>query len=482
MRFVVRFRVGMETDSVREVATLAGPRMPADRGLAGLGLVMQLFGSIFLGVMALVAMLPLFDPSQTSALIIVGVLGALRATFHRMAGTALLDTTPPADARGPYRAVVVYAAVAAAQTLLTLLVLLDQNDISFAMAAVGAAALMAWPTTLLVVLHRPRFRALVTTRVPSSEDLGFESAAVLMTLLGFIGAGFGAMVLSTVFQVGDELGSVEGILGVAVMGALLVRSILHARAGLRGTSGIDSDHASDSAARYYTFGVVSAVVVGAVLLVQVMMQRMHPADLMLVGVVIYLLMVWPLLLRRFFTERNFSALLGGAHGPSYRRAPDGGLIALGWMLLATGLVLLSVAVWDVLFGSELNLVQWLLTGVATSSDGNPLAATARSPFWLVGVALAQLWAASELIAMSDRYRAAATVYGAIASVVVLYLAWPVLALLEHFGALAGPDGLRLCVQLAWLLVLPLGTLLLAHRSLTPVARARLRVTPPSPAQ
>jgi hypothetical protein len=453
--------------------------MPADHGLGALGLIMQMFGSVFLGVMALVALVPIFDSGGDSGLIIIGVLGALRATFHRMAGSALLDSTPAPGERGPYHGIVVYAAVAAAQTVGTLLVLLDGHDVTAAMAALSGIALMAWPVTLLVLLRRPRFRRMAETGVPASEDLGFEGAAVLMTLLGFIGAAFGAMVLSGVFQLGgDAVGSVEGILSVGVMGTLLVRSILHARAGLRGTSGIDTDNASDSAARYYTFGVVSSVVVGAVLLVQIMMHRLHPADLMLVGVVIYLLLVWPLALRRFFTDRNFAALLAGAHGPSYRRAPDAGLTALGWLLLATGLVLAAAALSGALFGSEYNLVHWLLSSLAMS-DAGALEVTARSPFWLVGLSMAQLWAAGELITMSDRYRAAATTYGAIAAVVVLYLAWPVLADLSRYGLLAGPAGMLMYIQLAWMLVLPLGTLVLANRNLTPVAQARLRVAPPA---
>lgn len=463
---------------MREVASLAGPRMPADHGLGGLGLIMQVIGSISMGLMAVVGLLSIFDErGDGSGFLLIGVMGALRATFHRMAGSALLDTAPAPDGRSPGRAVRVYAVVSALQTAMTLVLLLGQNDVDGGQAALLGAALMAWPLTLVTVLRRPRFRAMVEGRVPASEDLGFEGAAVLMTLFGAVGVAFGALMLSGLLQMGVAL-TVEGILAIGVMGMLLVRSILHTRAGLRGTSGIDTDRASDSAARYYTFGVVSSVVAGSVLLIEVMMNGLAPPDLLVVGGAVFVLMVWPLALRRFFAERNFSALLAGAHGPSYRRAPDAGLTALGWLLLASGVVLLAAAVAGALLGPRYNVVQLLMARTAVSADGEA-AALARSPFWLLGAALAQLWAAGELITMSDRYRAAATTYGAVAATVVLYLAWPVLADLRRHGLLDGAPAATVYVQMAWMLALPLGCLALGNRNLTPVARARVRVSPPT---
>jgi NTE family protein len=57
------FLLGMESGSVKEVTSLAGPRMPADHGLSGLGLLMQIVGTVSMGVMALVGLLSIFDDS-----------------------------------------------------------------------------------------------------------------------------------------------------------------------------------------------------------------------------------------------------------------------------------------------------------------------------------------------------------------------------------------------------------------------------------
>ncbi len=107
-------------DGSREVAQLAGARMPADHGLASLGLLMQLGGSVFLGYMVVFALLPLFAGGAAGSLFlfVVGATGAVRSAFHRTAGTAMLYGSP----QGIFRPTYTYVGVAVAQTALTLLI------------------------------------------------------------------------------------------------------------------------------------------------------------------------------------------------------------------------------------------------------------------------------------------------------------------------------------------------------------------------
>ena len=96
----------------REVAQLAGPRMPADHGLSSLGLLMQLGGSLFLGGMVVFSVSSLFASEMSGwfFLLVVCGAGAVRSGLHRAAGTALLYGSE----RGPFRPTCTYVAFSVA--------------------------------------------------------------------------------------------------------------------------------------------------------------------------------------------------------------------------------------------------------------------------------------------------------------------------------------------------------------------------------
>jgi hypothetical protein len=453
--------------------------MPADHGLASLGLVMQLGGSLFAGYMALIAVFPIFAGLGAGSLVafLLGAAGAVRSAFHRSAGSALLYGSP----RGVFRPTYTYIGVAVAQTGLTLLLLNRGGAPPSAQANLTIAlVLLAWPLTLLVLLTRPRLRGLAADDVlPVGEDLGFEGAAALMVLLGLTGALIaGFKLYSGALLPGGALGA-DGMLIVGVFAMLLARSILHTLAGVKGTRGIDSDGATESAARYFSFGVVSSVIAGGALLILFMSRPgvgLHPAMLLLVACAVYLLLTWPLILRRFYTERNFSALLAGAEGPSYRRAPDAGMTAVGWLLLALGVFQLSLALPAALCGQG-ELTHALRAFDLFDTGMGDLAGAGRSTWWSVGIGMTQVWAGLELIHMTDRHRLAATIYGAVASLVTLHLMWPGPGQLEglasspglgEFGPAAGT------LRIGLSLVVPVATMILANRKLMPAAQARVR--------
>src|SRR5688500_9799493 len=98
------------------VVSLERPGLPRDRGVSGLGLVMQLGGGVGVAVGGLSTMLMIALGSPLLAL--CGLLAVMRSAFHRAAGSALLYA--PTTAR---RAVWVYAVVALLQTVFTLSVL-----------------------------------------------------------------------------------------------------------------------------------------------------------------------------------------------------------------------------------------------------------------------------------------------------------------------------------------------------------------------
>lgn len=456
--------------------------MPADHGLSSLGLLMQLFGSVFAGLAAFYAMIPILSGGAPAAwvMFVIGALACVRSIFHRMAGTSLVY----GSAAGPFKMINTYAVVALVQTGLTLFLLKKYPVVLGGLEMPGkllltfALVLLAWPVALLAVSRWPRLRRLEADGIPTAEDMGFEGAAVLMTILGVIGALFAVLIIYSLSQAGGKfLSSPQGMLTMGIFLMLLVRAILHVVAGLKGTAGVDSDGATDAAAKYYNFGVVSSVIAGGVFLVMLTLEGGGEAlkfVVVTICIMVYMLLVWPLALRRFFTERNFSALLSGSEAPNYRRAPDAGLTALGWLLLATGVYFMAAALPAALLELPFDPATLLSFGRSSGIDEAALQ-LGRSPWWPVAIFAAQIWAAIELITMSDRYRLAASAYGAIATIVTIYLQWPMLKMLKHMGgAMFGGDSFFPVMQVALNITLPVASILLVNRNLRPAAQARIR--------
>lgn len=464
----------METSSnSSSVAQLAGARLPADRGLSSLGLLMQLVGSFFLGYMALIALMPIFAGGAPGSwqIFLLGASGAVRAAFHRNAGSSLLYGA----AGGPLRAVRAYAVVALIETALWIFILKSLGTpLKAALPIIGVLAV--WPITLLVIASRQTYREVAEHQIPQSEDMGFEGSAILMVILGVMGVLLSGIVVFTLFKVKawSGKGGVHGLLFLGVFIMLLVRSGIHVMAGLRGTKGISSDRASESAAGYYSFGVISSVIAGGALLVEMMMTKIHPLGLLGVGIVVFWLLMWPLILRRFYTERNFSVLLAGQEAPNFRRAPDAGMTALGWLLLMLGSYTVVNALITVLIGPEsaASMSGGLLGGLDFSTVG-----ASRSQWWNVGLGAVQLWAGVEMVQMTDRWKLAGVISGAVATAVAVYLFWPdIKALTSGFRALKGGAGGVFGMLgygiLAMYLVIPITTIVLCLRNLTPTATAR----------
>jgi hypothetical protein len=334
-----------------------------------------------------------------------------------------------------------------------------------------AATSLAWPITLAVALRAPRFRRLTRAAIPAAEDLGFESAAVLMSLLGCLGMVAAALFILAALspRVVDENWQVW--IFALIGGLLLARSFLHARAGIGGVRGAGAEATTQATQRYCSFAVTVSVIASGALLIQFTMDGVGAMRVLLVSLTLFWLLAWPLLLRRFFTEKNFSMFLAGDQAPHLRRAPDGGLTALAWLLLAAGAIGLASSLTAALLGASRDYsdLSYLLAGFAPGR-------LERSPWWSVGASVAQLWAGVELLNMSERRRIAVNIYGAIAIAVALYLYWPILTSLEQltslvdFGTFFTIIGLG---QIAVALVLPIGSVLLLRRDLRAPASAQV---------
>ncbi len=455
------------------VTDLAGARIPADGGLSSLGLLMQLSGTLGIVVWSGFCVLAAMMAGAGMLLFLGGLTFLARACFHRAAGTALLYSHRPANA------VYAYAGVGIAHTLGVVLVLLRTHPPLQILLEIGAM-LLYWPVTIMVVASLPRYRRAFREGLPLPEDLGFEGAAVLMLVLGVMGVTVPAAALWGLIEApGFALLSGGSAISLIVLAALLVRSLLHTRAGWRGTRGTGDSRAVD---RYVAAAVGTAFLASAALVTLGLVSGAIGAMVLMSIIVFSLLLAWPLHLRRFVTERNFSLTMEGPRAAPPRRAPDAGLTSLGWLLLAVGLLGLAGSLPQALFGHT-DLRETV--AMMRTLFGDDAAGALRSPWWEVGVAGLALWAGVELVRMGRHSRLAANIYGAIGALVAIYILWPQFAALDQILAASAADGdatffhstrVGMLIHVAIALALPLATLILVNRRLPAGATARVRAS------
>jgi hypothetical protein len=334
------------------------------------------------------------------------------------------------------------------------------------------AGLLVWPVALLVVIRLPRF-ARFDADLPVTEDKGFEGASILMLVLGLTGAIATSIILWLLLQLpGNQLQSGPNVLVLLSVVMLLVRSLLHVHAGLSGLRTTSLDHSVEAANRYANFGVISSFCAGGAMLLFAMAWGVQVIGLAIVCGLVWVLVAWPMIIRRLFADRQFADLLAGGAAPIHRRAPDAGLTWLGWLLFA-------MAAWNAAF---------TIPSFAAGNDAGPTtmmlalggALGLRSLWWNVGLAVLQGWAGYELVRMSPQSKLIATVYGVVASALTLWLDWPAIEGVRQMFASGvhltnvEPELIFELGAIAVALIVPVATVVLVHRKIAPAARARYR--------
>jgi hypothetical protein len=458
----------------RQTCVVDLPRagVPADHGLASLGLVMQLAGRTSAALAALVVSLIVLDASLDEAgwLFFAIGLGIARSCAHRVAGRDVLYGRRGLDGvTDPLEATRMYIAFGLLHAVVVGLIATLALGATAATGAGLAAALALWPTVLAVVLRMRRFRRF-EAGIPLGEDRGLEGASILMTILGACGAlSTGAIVALLGGLSSRHLEHGWDTMIIVVFALLLVRSCLHMRVGIAGLRDSSFDRPGELASRYINFGLISAICVGCVLALLALSSRTPLAAFTVVALSCWLLSVWPMTLKRYVAHRQFAELLAGDR-VLHRRAPDAGLTGLGWLLAghataAASILILELSVEPRGVGRILDGVLQL-TGAARAPADLPVAAI------VVGL---EALAAVALIRMSDHRRIVATIYALVAGAVALAAAWPVARSL-------GQHSLDLRTVMQWTpaaiqIVIPAATLALVHRIAVPAARARYRIGP-----
>jgi hypothetical protein len=459
-------------------------RVPADRGLSGLGLLMQLAGSVFAAIGAVWAAqcLQLFEVESRFGtghsdrllwLVLVAGSAIVRSLIHRQAGADLIHG--PA----PYQGIRRYLVVSLINAGAWLAYLTGQMHAPALVFAPILSVLLAWPVALFVMTNLAGFRELAS-EVPPGEDKGFEGAGLLMLIFGLSGLIGTSLVLYMRWTgtPGEMHSDPSFMLTVLALAVLIGRSALHVAGALRCLRETRLDVAVAAVNRYADFGIAAAFLVGGALLVAMLIEHAELIGLLVVGCTMWMLLAWPLAVRRFFGERQFADLVANANADgapsSYRRAPDLGLTTLGWLLFASGLV--SLAFWlpaTLLMPADFRM--------ALGAADNPLAGVLslinpgmdHSPWWGIGLNALEIWAGFELIRMGELHRAAATAYGVITTALMLYFVWPALSDPSSLPE-GGVSSSAVLASFAFALIIPLTTLFAANRSAVPAATARFK--------
>ncbi len=465
------------SEATQDAVNLVDPGVPADQGLSSLGLLMQLGGSLFAAVATLGTFVTILTMGiggrgdQRLWILLILALCVTRSVFHRMAGTELLYGKRSLEgSASPLGGVKRYIVVGLAQSAILFMIMTGKFHVDFKLAIGPALGLAVWPATLAILISLPRFRRF-NTGLPVAEDKGFEAASILMTVLGTTGVlGTGLFLIVMLDAGGRMLSQGPGVLLMLATVMLVIRSCLHVQAGLSGLRETSVDRAVELANRYANFGVISAFCAGGALLLLMMSGRMDISALAIVAGLCWMLMAWPLIIRRFFSDRQFADLMQGDQANLHRRAPDAGLSGLGWLLFAQALMSASMLI-PQLVVSPGEMSRKMFEAMAMFGGGGT-----RSIWFSVALVALQAWAGFEMIRMSSIQRIIGTVFSIVAIIVSVYLTWPVLQQLKHIGRM-GPQGVMMFVPMAIQLVIPIATLILVNRNIAPTARARFRSTP-----
>ncbi len=461
------------------VVNLVDAGVPADQGLSALGMLMQLAGNVLAAYVALFTFTVLFATpgsggSETLWVFLILGLSIGRSLLQRSAGATLLYGDPNIQG-GRLRGVQRYITFALFQSVILGAIMKFKFGVEAKTAVAITLGLALWPGVLAGLLTLPRFRRFKDD-LPITEDKGFEGASILMTVLGLCGLiGVGAALILLLKLPSRELQRGPTVLMILTVMLLVVRSVIHVQAGISGLRETSVDRSVELANRYANFGVITAFCGGGAVMLYVMSSAMSVVGLAIVCGLCWMLIAWPLIVRRFFSDRQFADLLAGDQAPVHRRSPDAGLTWLGWLLIAEGALTASFVLPELILG-----VGGGHGGYRHGVDPTDMLAMfgsvgVRSIWWSVALLALQGWSGFELVRMSPQSRTIATVFGVAGVAITTYINWPLIQTLLHGGGReALGAGAVAFAPLALALVIPVATLLLVNRKIAPTARARFR--------
>lgn len=451
-------------------ATLGAPKqtvgsgddaeLPSDLGFSSLGLWMSYGGGVFTGVWAcgMLGMLVATNTrGSTVPIVVLGLTGALRSTWSMFAGGGLARGEPTAGrlARG-------YAIAGLVQSVLAAVVWFAFMPTRLA-GPLGVALflmLAAWPACVLALISRGEAKRLHARAEESftalrPRNLGVEGAGAIMLVLGSIGSLMAAGVLYYMIKAISAKPPMWLVgLGSLTALSLLVRAILHVRAGIIAfsvgsqPSGSPSERVARFDAGVRAYVMASFVSVGfSIMLATIAAASLAPHLFFPLALFGGPLIGWPMVLGKFSARARMSVVEAeSSEEQTFAPSEDSGLGSIGFLLL--GVAVLSaggmLATWmsdpratGLSSALGVGLVPtWVKIGAFVVTFGAGLgmalmtrwARVAAITYGLVGVGAA-IWNAYEVIEMSAGARLRADgAFGALVGSSVVFLVLPVITL------------------------------------------------------
>lgn len=426
------------------VATSDAPR---DRGLLGLGLLMQAVGGVWLALMGGFLLLGLVDGSSRGGnlvwLIVLTGLGAWASVVLWQAGRSV-----GAREGGVVGKIRTYAVVSWAQLAIAAWFFHQEGGMPLEVVVFSFGLPFAvWPTLLFLVSSLEPYRGLLDDGVPETSDRGLEGLSIYMTLFGAI-----SLLLSLLLVYAIVTSRLtrewQGLVILLCLILLGVRAGIHVAAGLKGAVKQAWDSLLDRAGLYGGMGVGVAVAVGFLITIIILGERRKTVGMFIpVGMLVAALLVWPLVVRRFVADRGPAASLAPA--------PDRGLGALGWLLLSAGCFTVVYTLGALLLGRR--ATGGLFGPTMPGIFGSPAADQALT---LLSAGLASA-AGLSLVRMTPAFKATTLAYAGVATLLGLVT---FVKMVDVFSfAMRGPTGVLLIGVLAMSLVVPVGSGLLVLR-------------------
>lgn len=434
------------------VRPVENPRLPADGGLASLGLLMDTTGKALALVAVTYTIVALMAPTIPGMIALVALLSVGRSWVHARAGRQLVDEGP----RGA-GGLGLYASVAGVHTALCVtIVALNLPDPPILALALAAVMLMAWPLLLLLLARRPDIKAVVRAahqqeRILVSEDRGLTALGILMVLGGVMmlavwGAGALALLISGALKLGFF-----AVISLMLCGLFGVRAWFGFQAGRVAARTRDPQPFMQAFDRYNTMATISIALSALLIVVFGLFAGLQGLlGALVVFPALAAGLVWPRAIRQYADRMLPEVTFTDDPLPAIRRPRDAGLTGLGVVLLGISLpglfmALVAFVVAGSMFGQLGGLGEWADYRTVTTS----------------AVAFVAGWC---LFTMNARFQPAAVLYGVIASGLAVWVGVETIGELQQQLAFAGPQLVLLAVvQSVLALTLPLATLWLALR-------------------
>ena len=454
-------------------------RLPADFGFSSLGLLMQLFGGLFVCFSAnILLQMVSFGKPDVIFLSLMG-LSLIRSVVHFGAGLKLSQSLM--DSR---KAGLLYVKLATVHTIVILVFMVIKDAFLIENILGIAILLMGWPLAILYLMMRPAVKKKFRLAFEEASGLapngfGIEGMGVLMCVLGIGGFIFGSVMFYGLISIDMLPTGLISIVLILFAASICGVSALHTYVGIVALRKPDPQLVKGWVNYYFMLSFVPIVLLlllPIIFIVESDIPKISPFFFVFFLIMGVAMAVWPTITRSFINSMALRHMYDsdsettewtggpGAYGGDLLKSKDRGITALGYLLLYYSVVSMSYSIFK--FTDDRDLASFLMVHKNSRLGADSIM------ILTIAMLVIAVWAAVELVLMTSRYRIAGISYA------IVGIGLAILNLLENFKTvkalapfmaranLLNLQMLQPLVGLAIELVLPVAVLILVNRRLS----------------